>query len=44
MNPTWQDLSEDWGKPIVPLPANRRSFDSGGQIQAASAQDDSLKK
>ncbi len=20
LNPTWQDLSEDWGKPIIPLP------------------------
>jgi putative endonuclease len=28
MNPTWQDLSEDWGKPIVPLQAGRGSFDS----------------
>ncbi|HEV2279314.1 MAG TPA: GIY-YIG nuclease family protein [Acidobacteriaceae bacterium] len=22
MNPTWIDLSEDWGKPLQPLPAN----------------------
>jgi putative endonuclease len=28
MNPTWQDLSDDWGKPIPPLRADRRSFDS----------------
>ncbi len=28
MNPTWQDLSEEWGKPILPLPANRRSLRS----------------
>ena len=21
-NPTWQDLSEDWGKPFLPLQAN----------------------
>ena len=48
INPTWQDLSEEWGKPILPLQANRRSlrqaqgrlFDSGGQQKAASAQDD----
>ncbi len=40
LNPTWQDLSEEWGKPILPLRANRRSFDSGGEKQAASAQDD----
>jgi putative endonuclease len=39
-NPTWQDLSEDWEKPIVPLRTDRRSFDSGGQQQPASAQDD----
>src|SRR5215469_1545829 len=24
LNPTWQDLSEEWGKPIVPLRAHRR--------------------
>ena len=29
LNPTWQDLSEEWGKPILPLPANRRSLRSG---------------
>jgi putative endonuclease len=40
LNPTWQDLSEEWGKPIQPLRTDRRSFDSGGQTQAASAQDD----
>jgi putative endonuclease len=40
LNPTWQDLSEEWGKPILPLRANRRSFDSGGEQHAASAQDD----
>ena len=28
INPTWQDLSEEWGRPILPLQANRRSFDS----------------
>jgi putative endonuclease len=28
LNPTWQDLSEEWGQPILPLPRNRRSFDS----------------
>jgi putative endonuclease len=28
MNPTWQDLSEEWGKPVLPLPANRRSLRS----------------
>jgi putative endonuclease len=27
-NPTWQDLSDEWEKPIIPLPANRRSFDA----------------
>ena len=27
MNPTWQDLSEDWGKPIIPLQADRSSFE-----------------
>ncbi len=46
LNPTWQDLSEDWGKPIEAVkhvPANRRSFDSGEQKTLASAQDDSLK-
>ncbi len=41
LNPTWQDLSEEWGKPILPLRASRRSFDSGGEQHAASAQDDS---
>jgi putative endonuclease len=40
-NPTWRDLSEDWGKPIQLLGANRRSFDSGAQMTRASAQDDS---
>lgn len=40
LNPTWQDLSDEWGKPIQPLRTNRRSFDSGGQTQAACAQDD----
>jgi putative endonuclease len=25
-NPTWQDLSEGWGKPILPLRADRRSL------------------
>ncbi|MGB8885230.1 MAG: GIY-YIG nuclease family protein [Candidatus Korobacteraceae bacterium] len=44
MNPTWQDLSEEWGKPILPLPANRRSLGSGDQTPVASARDDSLKK
>ena len=39
-NLTWQDLSAEWEKPILPLPANRRSFDSGGQRRPASAQDD----
>jgi len=43
LNPTWQDLSEEWGKPIQPLRTDRRSFDSGGQTQAASAQDDKSK-
>ena len=28
LNPTWQDLSEEWGKPIQPIQAGRRSFDS----------------
>jgi putative endonuclease len=28
MNPTWQDLSEEWGKPLLPLQADRRSLDS----------------
>jgi putative endonuclease len=27
-NPTWQDLSEEWGKPFLPLPADRRSLRS----------------
>ena len=40
MNPTWRDLSAEWEKPIVPLQANRRSFDSGAQKQRTSAQDD----
>ena len=40
MNPSLQDLSAEWEKPIVPLHANRRSFDSGGEKHAASAQDD----
>jgi putative endonuclease len=31
LNPTWQDLSEEWGKPLLPLRANRRSFDSGAK-------------
>lgn len=43
-NPTWQDLSDEWGKPIIPQRADRRSFDSGGENHAASAQDDSVKK
>jgi putative endonuclease len=42
MNPTWQDLSAEWKKPILPLQTNRRSFDSSGERQAASAQDDKL--
>ncbi len=42
MNPTWQDLSEEWGKPIVPLAANRRSLDSGDPKRVASARDDTL--
>jgi putative endonuclease len=28
MNPTWQDLSEEWGKPILPLRTDRRSLGS----------------
>jgi putative endonuclease len=43
MNPTWQDLSEEWGQPVRLLGANRRSFDSGGEKHAASAQDDNVK-
>ena len=44
LNPTWQDLSEEWGKPILPLHTDRRSVDSGGQTQAASAQDDNRER
>ena len=48
LNPTWQDLSEEWGKPIQPLQADRRSFDSAPARLASesekprgrSAQDD----
>jgi hypothetical protein len=40
LNPAWQDLSEEWGKPLLPLRANRRSFDSGVQKRPASAQND----
>ena len=42
LNPTWQDLSEEWGKPIQLLRADRRSFDSGAQKARASAQDDDV--
>src|SRR5271157_4928790 len=41
-NPTWQDLSEEWGKPICWQDIDRRSLDSGGQRRAASARDDSI--
>ena len=34
MNPAWVDLSAEWEKPIVPLQADRRSFDSGAQKPA----------
>ncbi len=27
-NPTWLDLSEEWGTPLPPLPADRRSLRS----------------
>ena len=43
LNPTWQDLSEEWGKPICWQDIDRRSFDSGGQRRAPSARDDSIK-
>ncbi len=39
-NPTWQDLSAEWGKPIRWEEIDRRSLDSGGQNRAASARDD----
>jgi len=50
LNPTWQDLSEEWGKPIIPPQADRRSFDCAPARSAGadrenrcgrSAQDDS---
>jgi putative endonuclease len=39
LNPTWQDLSEEWGKPIGPL---RRTADPSTPAprDGASAQDD----
>jgi len=37
LNPTWQDLSEEWGKPIVPLLADRRSFDCAPARSAKDA-------
>jgi putative endonuclease len=40
LNPTWQDLSEEWGKPIPPLRINHRSLGSGDQTTVASARDD----
>ena len=40
VNPTWQDLSAEWEQPIVPLQANRRSFNSGAQGRRTSSQDD----
>src|SRR5271157_485315 len=36
-NPTWQDLSAEWGKPISWQDINRRSLDSGLK---SSARDD----
>ena len=53
LNPTWQDLSAEWGKPIQLLRTERRSFDSaparlvrrGGRVgenRGRSAQDDSV--
>ncbi len=39
-NPTWSDLSDEWGKPAVLGRTDRRSFDSGGEQHAACAQDD----
>ena len=36
-NPTWQDLSAEWGKPICWQEINRRSLDSG---LMSSARDD----
>jgi putative endonuclease len=44
MNRTWQDLSEEWGKPVLPLRPDRRSLGSGDQQQAACARDDTSEK
>ena len=38
LNPTWQDLSEDWGKPIQPL---RRTTDPSIRAEALSRDDNS---
>jgi putative endonuclease len=40
LNPTWQDLSEEWGKPIQPL---RRTADPSAPAEAVG-RDDSLEK
>lgn len=32
LNPTWQDLSEEWGKPILPL---RRTTDPSAPLRCA---------
>ena len=38
LNPTWQDLSEEWGKPILPLRTDRRSL---GRAEALGRDDKS---
>jgi putative endonuclease len=42
MNPTWQDLSEEWGRPIGPL---KRTADPSTTApnEGASAQDDKVR-
>ena len=40
LNPTWQDLSEEWGKPIQPL---RRTADPSARTEVLG-RDDSLEK
>ena len=36
-NPTWQDLSEDWGKPVLPI---RHTADPSATPLRGSARDD----
>ncbi|HTV66182.1 MAG TPA: GIY-YIG nuclease family protein [Bryocella sp.] len=36
-NPTWQDLSEEWGKPVPPL---AQAADPSTPVAATSARDD----